>query len=400
MTGTGSRVGRIGAGRPARPVSVAGVTDPRQAGRFGSRFGGLIAVVWLVYLGQPVGTIWNHPAGPARDLGLAAIVVFGAGYLTLFIRLRAAMWRRRTIPPGQAVAMLGGLFAVGTLTIPSAGEDWLVTLVYVSASAVLILPTRPAVGLVAVLATIPVVVPQFVPSWEPESGVAFAVLLAAIAVFALGRLVERQTQLLDAQQEIRRLAVTEERARTARDLHDILGHSLTVIAVKAELAGRLLEADPGRAGVEVADLERLAREALADVRSTVGAYREITLATELASARTALRAAGVAAELPIGDLELPPPRSELFGWAVREGVTNVVRHSGARRCVIRVGRDEVEVLDDGRGPLADGAGAEHPGHGLLGLRERAERLGARVVVGRGPGGRGFRLQVGFTGGAR
>ncbi|MBF9133446.1 sensor histidine kinase [Plantactinospora sp. S1510] len=373
------------------------MTDPRRGVRFGSRFGWLVAVVWLVYLGEPLGTIWKHPSGLARDLGLAAIVVFGAGYLGLFIRLRAAIWRRRPIPPGQAAAALGGLFAVGTLTIPSAGEDWLVTLVYVSASAVLILPTRPALGLVAVLAVIPVAVPQFVPTWEPESGVAFAVLLAALAVFAFSRLVERQNQLLDAQQEIHRLAVAEERARTARDLHDILGHSLTVIAVKAELAGRLLEVDPGRAGAEVADLERLAREALADVRSTVGAYREITLSTELASARTALRAAGVAAELPTSDVELPPARSELFGWAVREGVTNVVRHSGARRCVIRVRLDEVEVLDDGRGPLVDGADGPHPGHGLLGLRERAEQLGARVVVGRGPGGRGFRLQVSFAG---
>ncbi|MEE6307045.1 sensor histidine kinase [Plantactinospora veratri] len=363
-----------------------------------SRFGWLVAVVWLVYLGQPFGTVWDHPPGLVRDLGLATLVVFGAGYLAIFVWLRRAVWQRRRIPPRQAAAALAGLFLIGTATIPSAGGDWLVTLVYVSAAAVLLLPARAAFGLVVVLAAVPVVSPHFVPAWEPESGVAFAVLLAAFAVFAFSRLVERQAQLIAAQQEIRRLAVAEERARTARDLHDILGHSLTVIAVKAELAGRLLEVDPGRAGGEVADLERLAREALADVRSTVGAYREVTLATELAGARTALRAAGVSAELPEAEIELPPARSELFGWAVREGVTNVVRHSGARHCVIRVGPDEVEVRDDGRGPLPP----EDPqaGHGLLGLRERAEQLGARVVVGRGPDGRGFRLRVSYRAGSR
>jgi two-component system sensor histidine kinase DesK len=106
----------------------------------------------------------------------------------------------------------------------------------------------------------------------------------------------------------------------------------------------------------------------------------------------------VAADLPTSVGDLPPARSELFGWAVREGVTNVVRHSGARRCTIRVGRDQVEVVDDGRGPApeAEPAGA---GHGLRGLRERAEQMGGRVTIGRATPGHGFLLRVSLPGAA-
>ncbi|MDG4756675.1 hypothetical protein [Micromonospora sp. WMMD710] len=142
-------------------------------------------------------------------------------------------------------------------------------------------------------------------------------------------------------------------------------------------------------------MEALARAALADVRQTVGAYREVTLAAELAGARSALAAAGIAAELPVAVPELPHDWDRLFGWTVREGVTNVVRHSGARCCTIRVDPDGVEVSDDGRGPSAPDA----TGHGLLGLRERARRLDAVVTVGRRDGG-GFLLRVHAPGEAR
>ena len=166
----------------------------------------------------------------------------------------------------------------------------------------------------------------------------------------------------------------------ARDLHDILGHSLTVITVKAELAGRLLEAsDPatGRAA-EIADVERLAREALADVRAhRRRAYREVS------AARRAGRAPGrrwpppaSRADLPSAVDDVPGRHRELFGWAVREGVTNVVRHSGATGAASSgCTADCVEISDDGRGP----GRTARSGHGLAGLRERA-RGGRRTVV--------------------
>jgi len=178
-----------------------------------------------------------------------------------------------------------------------------------------------------------------------------------------------------------------------------------VVAVKAELAGRLASLDPARAEAEIGDVERIARQALADVRAAAAGYREVTLDGELASARTALAAAGIAADLPDHDIsEIPRLRQELFGWAVREGVTNVIRHSGATRCVIRVSPDEVEISDDGTGPgqcprepAAQGAGPDPlpSGHGLNGLRERAAAAGATIGVARSALG-GFALRVRMT----
>jgi len=182
--------------------------------------------------------------------------------------------------------------------------------------------------------------------------------------------------------------VADERNRFARDLHDILGHSLTVITVKAELANRLLDVDRDRARAELEDVERLSRDALADVRRTVEGYRDLTLPGELARAREALRAAEIEAELPNSTDEVPSELRELFAWTVREGVTNVIRHSGASCCTVRLRPDCVEVRDDGTGPAVDA----QPGSGLVGLRERAAAAGA-VLVTRALEPRGFELAV-------
>jgi two-component system, NarL family, sensor histidine kinase DesK len=380
-------------------------------GRRGRRdFGWALRTIWLVYLSQPISSAWHHPPGVARDLSLGALAVFGLAYVLILVLVIRARHSRRgaSIAPTWGLesdrlswALLGLLLGLGLLAIPGAGAAWLVTLVYLATAAVMLLPRRTALAVVVVLVAGAAAAPLAVPAWRGQSDLVFAVMLAAFAAFGVTRLAERNTELIAAQRKIHGLAVAGERARAARDLHDILGHSLTVVAVKAELAGRLLEVDPSRAAVEIADVERLAREALADVRSTVGAYREVTLATELAGARAALEASGIEPDLPTSVTKLPDGRAELFGWAVREGVTNVVRHSGARRCTIRIDPNRVEVLDDGRGPAA-GPGPDQPadgpdqpggGHGLVGLRERVDQVGGRVTVGRGPGGRGFLLRV-------
>jgi two-component system sensor histidine kinase DesK len=173
-----------------------------------------------------------------------------------------------------------------------------------------------------------------------------------------------------------------------------------VVAIKAELAGRLARAAPERAEAEIADVERIAREALADVRAAAAGYREVTLASELASARTALTAAGIQADLPAKVADIAPRREQVFGWAIREGVTNVVRHSGATCCSVRVAGPEVEISDDGRGPAGPaveagagpGPGGADGGHGLAGLRERAAAAGGSVSVGRSAAG-GFALRI-------
>jgi two-component system, NarL family, sensor histidine kinase DesK len=191
-----------------------------------------------------------------------------------------------------------------------------------------------------------------------------------------------------AQSEVARLAATEERLRIARDLHDLLGHSLSLIVLKSELAGRLAEPSPD-VRREIADIEAVARKALVEVREAVTGYRQRSLAEELDSARSVLSAAGVAAQVHVSGTPLSDPLDTLLGWAVREGTTNVVRHARAARCSITVTFDgkeaTLEIVDDGKG------GPHEMGSGLNGLSERVAGAGGSVRA--GAAGDGFALRV-------
>jgi two-component system sensor histidine kinase DesK len=206
---------------------------------------------------------------------------------------------------------------------------------------------------------------------------------------------DRNDELREARAALANVAVAAERERFARDLHDLLGHSLSVIAIKAELAGRLLPSSPARAADEVADLESVARQALGEVRDAVSGYRQPTLAGELEGARVALSAAGIEASVSGDSVSLDPAIEAVLAWTVREGATNVIRHSGASHCsvTVRADRDDagVEVVDDGIA-AAGIAGDCGNGNGLAGLRERAASLRGRIEAGAAPGG-GFRLAV-------
>lgn len=234
--------------------------------------------------------------------------------------------------------------------------------------------------------------------WGAGASVGVTVGTISLTLFALSAVGRANRELRAARRELADLAVAEERSRIARDLHDTLGHSLSVIALKSELARRLLPDDAARADAELADVERVARDALASVRETVSGYRQPSLALELAGARAALAAAGIAGEVEPAPEDLPRDVDALLGWAVREGVTNVLRHSDATTARIRVLADgpsrAVEVVDDGRGTPTGGGGepSARPGVGLAGLRERAARLGGSVDAGPLPD-RGFRLHV-------
>lgn len=359
-----------------------------------SGWGWLVGAVWLVYLGDPLTAALDYPREPARAVGVAAVAVFAAVYLGVM----GAARRHRlagTRPPGWVPrAQIAGLLLLAAAMLPAAQQHALAAGVFAAAAAMFTLPVRSAWALAVALAVGAELAVRLVPGWH-ETGPGLGVLLAAVAVFAIRLAFDRNERLVETRVEMARLAVSAERSRFARDLHDILGHSLTVITVKAELAGRLVHIDPDRAAAEIADLERLSRDALADVRQAVAGYREVTLSGELATARESLAAAGIEADLPTAVDEVPGPLRELFGWAVREGVTNVIRHSGASRCTVRVAPDSVEVLDDGVGPPpTDGARpATAAGHGLVGLRERAETAGASVHVERFGPDRGFRLRL-------
>ena len=164
-----------------------------------------------------------------------------------------------------------------------------------------------------------------------------------------------------------------------------------MVSVKTELAARMVRLAPERAEAELTDVQRLAREALADVRAAVAGYRGLSLDAELAAARTALDAAGIEADVPTNASAVPAERQDLFAWAVREAVTNVVRHSQARHCRIEVTPTSVAVVDDGRGPGRKTEDAP-AGHGLAGLRERVDAAGGTLTVARAAGG-GFALRV-------
>ena len=173
----------------------------------------------------------------------------------------------------------------------------------------------------------------------------------------------RNQELSEARAELALSAVAAERERFARDLHDLLGHSLSVIAIKAELAGRLMGLDDERAATEVADVERVARESLREVREAVSGYRQPTLEKELEGARVALSAAGIEAEFERAPVTLDPDVEAVLAWAVREGATNVIRHSGARHChvTVKAGLADaaVEVVDDGGRLLRRAGPARH-----------------------------------------
>jgi len=251
---------------------------------------------------------------------------------------------------------------------------------------------RRAVPVVALLIATVLFVPSLVPSWHASVDVndAATVGLVALAMYGFFEIIRSNRALTEARAEVARLAAEGERTRIARDLHDLLGHSLTTITVKAGLARRLGEVDPDRAMREIGEVEELARRALGDVRSAVSGYRAASLTGELASGRELLRAVGIHAEVPGSAEVVRDDLQQLFGWVVREGLTNVVRHSQARRCTITLTRDSVEIVDDGI--AAPGA---PEGSGLRGVRERVAAAGGTVTAGPiGPIGRGgFRLRV-------
>ncbi|MGH7728409.1 MAG: sensor histidine kinase [Vulcanimicrobiaceae bacterium] len=206
-------------------------------------------------------------------------------------------------------------------------------------------------------------------------------LLIAGAVGALcvesRRMQAMNCELRLAREEVERLAKVAERERIARDLHDVLGHTLSVIALKSELAARLAECDPARAAGEVREVERIARTSLGELREAIVGYRAPSLADEIVRAREVLAAANVSLVCDAMPLDLTSTQEGVLSLALREAVTNVVRHAGARVCrlsIERVGANcRLEVRDDGRG------GNAPEGSGLAGMRERVEALGGTLV---------------------
>ena len=351
--------------------------DPREGSR---RWGGVFAAIWLFYLLNPLEAAWEKRDTAAGWVGMVATVLFAAIYLGAFLVLR---WRRPVgtpfrVSPNPAVGLAAVVVEIGLgIVICSVvGQAGTATAVYIAVLTMISLASAWAWMIVLLVGGSTYAATLTIDGWHADRGILFGTLVAALAIWGISQAINRNIEVLAVREENARLALEDERNRFARDLHDILGHSLTVITVKAELAQKLFDVDPERARAEVGDLERLSRDALADVRRAVEGYRELTLPGELARARMALEAAEIEARLPNSTDDVPSSLRELFAWTIREGVTNVVRHSHAHSCTVTLSASSAEVADDGRGS----SGATANGNGLLGLRERAAEVGAVVVT--------------------
>ncbi|GAB3485339.1 sensor histidine kinase [Nocardiopsis coralliicola] len=323
-------------------------------------------------------------------------VLAGTAAWLLRVRLRGGSRWARSVFWASAVLALGVLAALGPNLNASValGTWWAV--------ATLAVTPRHAAASGALLLAAPVAQLPWVPEEVVGQMAVLLVFFAAIAAI-LRLLAEGMVRLLDMAEELiagreaqARLAVSEERLRFARDMHDLLGHSLSGIAVKSELARRLAERDPGRAGAEMAEVQLAAREALRDVRSAVTGYRKTDLAGDLERIGSVLRAAGTECRVRGGAADVPLHLHDAVAWLLREAATNVVRHSGAAQCEIALRPQRsavvVEVHDDGA-PRS----APVPGSGLTGLTERTAAEGGSLWYGRTS--TGFLVRAVFPAGA-
>jgi two-component system, NarL family, sensor histidine kinase DesK len=347
-------------------------------------------VLGALFLAGPASDLAHAHIGAAHRAGLA---VGMAAFVGLYVALLPpGPWLERRGRRAHAVGL--GILATiaAALLIAGAPASFAALFVYVAAASGLLLRPRNAVFVTLLTgAGVGIVA---IASGASRSGVGVTVLtIVSIGALmaAFGRQVRANQQLREARGELARLAVADERLRIARDLHDLLGHTLSVIALKSELAQKLVERDPARAASELGDIQAVTRQALGEVREAVHAYRQLALGEALSGARAALAAAGIECRLDEESVSLPPDVEAVLAWAVREGTTNVVRHSRARSCAIRVlasaDSAAVEVEDDGEGGTAGTAGS-----GLAGLAERAARVRGSLEAGARPEG-GFRLRL-------
>ncbi|MES5816810.1 sensor histidine kinase [Streptomyces sp. RG80] len=336
---------------------------------------------WLVFLGAPVRDLDSGAHSTAATVaGWLALVSFTGVYLTLVFRNMGRPFSGPTV--GALVALLGTLAVVLCLTL---GGAWIGLFVYVSVTCGATLPQRVAYWAVGGNTLAMLLVGLHVGS--DDWSLVLVVLLLGFAMMGVKQLVRTTVELRKARVTVAQLAANEERLRLARDLHDLLGHSLSLITLKSELAGRMLPDHPDKAAQQVADIEQVSRQALVDVRAAVSGYRRTRLSDELAGAQVALNAADVIAEIPAEpDLDgLAEEGESALAWALREAVTNVVRHSGASRCTVEVLRRQTldgpvwELSVEDNGSKGSGAG---PGNGLTGLTERLEKAGGTLEAGR------------------
>ena len=354
-------------------------TRDRVSGRNRWIVGALVAQLFMVSAFVAVITADAEPALIVTTCIL--LLIFSGTYVFLVGRLLQASVAARAAVVGLLLLLtLPAFLVLGTSTT----SLW----VFVAVAGGMLFPFGAAMAIGVVLAVAMLVIDVIAGdplSWE------LALTLVALTAFMAGFAanVRLNIELRETREELAVAAVAAERERIG---HDILGHSLTAIAVKAGLARRLLASDPAAAGTEIGDVERLAREALKDVRATASGYREVSLTAELGVAAGVLRAAGIRADLPATADDVDPDAREALGYVLREAVTNVVRHSGARTCRVVLHSRSIEIVDDGDG--VDRNPTAGTGAGLQNLADRMGAQGGSCEAGPGPDG-GFVIRAGL-----
>jgi two-component system sensor histidine kinase DesK len=328
----------------------------------------------------PVFTITGFEAD-AGDPAIVVLAALGIGALQLRHSLAAARGER----PGGWPWTLLVLTVLVYLPMAWFGMGWAPMQFFVIASAAMLLRGWPAGIAVAapLLATAAGVVGKGPVSGESMAQMALAVVYwilglvtGAVALYGSARLVRVLDELEAAQTELAELAVGQERLRVSRDLHDLLGQSLSAVSLKGDLAIRLLHSNPPAAQAEIASLTEVARDTLRSVRAVTSDEHAVSLRTEIEGAVALLSAAGINARIALDLPDLSSPVEKVLAWAVREGVTNVLRHGQASTCSITAARRDgmvrLEIVNDGARPSAG------EGSGLAGLTERATALSGSV----------------------
>lgn len=342
---------------------------------------GRMPYVWLVYLGffllEPVARL---RAGTMSVEYAAATVAATIVFVALYFR---AYWVE-----GRSLLVLVVLQSLLGIALTPINPGASVFLIYAGGFAGMLRPPRTAVGAIVGTALL-----GAASSWLSGAGLWY--WLPAVGMpLVIGYVNFHDARLREADARLRlaheQLAAEGERERIARDLHDLLGHTLSLIVLKSELAAKLATRDAERAAREIRDVEQVARRALREVRETIRGYRT-SLADEIAQSRSLLGAAGIGARIDAGPVPLAREAEEALALALREAVTNVVRHSGAAACEVRVREDDggctLVVADDGRGASAP------DGSGLRGMRVRIEAMGGTVSRDAGADGRGTRVEI-------
>jgi two-component system sensor histidine kinase DesK len=329
----------------------------------------LVLVVSLAYVAEPTLYWIRHAPTVSALFGAgAAVTAFG-------ITFARTVWSSVVGGPGRNRQLLDLAIcaSAGFALCFAFGLRWTALPALMAGAAAIALSPRRSIG-VGVLTLAGELLVALV--WRAGVGETVDLLVRSgitiVVLAALGWLASFYDELFRGRAELARMAVMEERLRFARDLHDVLGHTLSVIGLKNEVAMLLIERDPGKAAKEIGDSLTISRRAVSDLRALVRGYRNQSLQSEIAGVASILELAGVACETDAVPSHLPQPVQEAAGWLVREGVTNILRHSKATRCRVRLriseGRLTVELTNDN--PGVGGGSSAGGGHGLAGLRER------------------------------